>query len=256
MDRVVGVRVPVISEDDAVRRAQVLAEQGGRRLLGVAGPPGAGKSTLAAGLAAALGPLAVLVPMDGFHLASNQLHRLGLADWKGAPETFDAAGLVALLRRLRSTEDEVVYAPTFDRDLEEPIAGAIAVPRTVPLVVIEGNYLLHDPAVDGRSDDLRPDHELAGGAPAGVRDRGVGIDLRQAGEPVPGRQPWGQLRPLLDECWFVDLDPVERVRRLVARHVRHGRSREAATEWVLRSDERNAALIELGRERADLVVAR
>ncbi len=116
---------------------------GPRRLLGLAGPPGSGKSTLAARLVAQLGPLAALVPMDGFHLAQAELERLGRADRKGAPDTFDAAGYVSLLRRLRDQEpDETVYAPVFRREIEEPVAGAIPVPPEVRLVVTEGNYLL------------------------------------------------------------------------------------------------------------------
>ncbi|MCB5181556.1 nucleoside/nucleotide kinase family protein [Streptomyces antimicrobicus] len=127
------------------RRARALATAGGRRLLGIAGPPGAGKSTLAGHLAAALGPdLAVVVPMDGFHLAQAELVRLGRADRKGAPDTFDAAGYAALLRRLREPGRAVVYAPAFDRSLEEPVAGSIAVGPGVPLVITEGNYLLHE----------------------------------------------------------------------------------------------------------------
>ncbi|WP_399070389.1 nucleoside/nucleotide kinase family protein [Streptomyces stackebrandtii] len=130
-------------------RARALAEQGSdtrhRRILGLAGAPGAGKSTLAARLVARLDGLAVLVPMDGFHLAQAELERLGRAGRKGAPDTFDAAGYTALLARLRAPEPgTTVYAPAFDRSLEEPIAGAIPVPPEVPLVVTEGNYLLHD----------------------------------------------------------------------------------------------------------------
>ncbi len=112
-------------------------------MLGITGAPGAGKSTLAAALVQALAPDAVLVPMDGFHLADAELHRLGRHERKGAPETFDAAGYVALLRRLRERVDDVVYAPSFRREIEEPIAGTIAVGRDVPLVITEGNYLLH-----------------------------------------------------------------------------------------------------------------
>jgi len=123
-------------------RAEELARSGERRILGITGAPGAGKSTLAEQLGAALGPRAVTVPMDGYHLAGRELDRLGLADRKGAPETFDGAGFVALLRRLRERRGEVVYAPEFRRDLEEPIAGAIPVPDDVPLVITEGNYLL------------------------------------------------------------------------------------------------------------------
>lgn len=126
-------------------RAATLATRGSRRILGIAGPPGAGKSTLAARLAEALGPeTAVVVPMDGFHLAQAELARTGLADRKGAPDTFDVAGYVSLLRRLRGADGATVYAPAFDRSLEEPIAGSIPVTPCVPLVITEGNYLLHD----------------------------------------------------------------------------------------------------------------
>ena len=135
------LRSPVSSE--LLDRARRLIVPGARRILGITGAPGAGKSTLAAGLVQALTPDAVLVPMDGFHLAAAELHRLGRHDRKGAPCTFDEAGYVALLRRFRDRVDDVVYAPAFRREIEEPIAGAIAVDRDVPLVVTEGNYLLH-----------------------------------------------------------------------------------------------------------------
>jgi pantothenate kinase len=124
-------------------RARVLAGAGGRRVLGIAGAPGSGKSTLARQVVAALGPdTARLVGMDGFHLAQAELERLGRADRKGAADTFDAAGFAALLRRLRDAREAVVYAPVFRREIEEPIACAVPVPREVPLVVTEGNYLL------------------------------------------------------------------------------------------------------------------
>ena len=81
--------------------------------------------------------------MDGFHLAQSELDRQGSANRKGAPHTFDPAGYAAMLRRLRQPNpDEVVYAPDFRRDLEEPIAGALAVPAQTRLIISEGNYLL------------------------------------------------------------------------------------------------------------------
>ncbi|MCF3963485.1 nucleoside/nucleotide kinase family protein [Streptomyces fuscigenes] len=199
-------------------RAHRLAAPGGRALLGVAGAPGAGKSTLARRLVETLrqrhgAGTAVLVGMDGFHLAQAELERLGRADRKGAPDTFDAAGYAALLARLRAPRPgEVVYAPAFDRSLEEAVAGSVAVPPDVPLVVTEGNYLLHDAA------------------------------------------GWAPVRGLLDEVWFLDPDPAARVERLIQRHVRFGRERAAAEAWVARSDEANARLVEAGRDRADLVV--
>ena len=119
-----------------------------RILVGITGAPAAGKSTLATSLVEALraeyGPTAAIgVPMDGFHLANAELSRLGLANRKGAPETFDAAGFVHLLRRLRSPhEGEVVYAPSFNRGLNESIGSAIPVAAGVRTVVVEGNYLL------------------------------------------------------------------------------------------------------------------
>lgn len=118
---------------------------GQRFMLGLAGAPGAGKSTVAARLLAALPGRAVVVPMDGYHLANTELARLGALDRKGAPHTFDAAGYVAMLARLRlRAPGEVVYAPEFRREIEEAIAGAIAVPHDIELVITEGNYLLLD----------------------------------------------------------------------------------------------------------------
>ncbi|AOP46073.1 nucleoside/nucleotide kinase family protein [Streptomyces lydicus] len=127
------------------RRLADRATPGRRRLLGITGPPGAGKSTLAAHLVAELAGRAALVPMDGFHLAETELRRLGRTDRKGAPDTFDPAGYAALLTRLRSPEpDTAVYAPAFDRRIEEPVAGSIPVAPHIPLIVTEGNYLLLD----------------------------------------------------------------------------------------------------------------
>jgi pantothenate kinase len=129
-----------------VARASALADSAGagpgRALLGIAGAPGAGKSTLAAALADALGDRAVVVGMDGFHLAGAELRRLGRADRKGAPDTFDGHGFVVLLERLARRGAATVHAPVFDRVLDEALAGAIAVPPEVPLVIVDGSYLL------------------------------------------------------------------------------------------------------------------
>lgn len=129
---------------------QVARLGAGRRLVAIVGAPGSGKSTLAEGLVAAV-PGAVLVPMDGFHLDNRLLDQDGLRARKGAPETFDAAGFVALIRRLKQG-GAVVY-PVFDRDRDLAVAGAGRVEEQARLVVVEGNYLLLDRA---------PWRELAG----------------------------------------------------------------------------------------------
>ncbi len=186
-----------------------------RRIVGVTGAPGVGKTTYAAGLVAAsnaAGVPAAAVPMDGFHLADVTLAALARLDRKGAPDTFDAWGYAALLGRLRAERDHVVYAPGFERDLEQPLAGAVGVPPEVGLVVTEGNYLLLD------------------------------------------RPEWRAVREQLDEVVFLVTDHEVRRRRLVARHVEFGKSPEAAAAWVARVDEANAELVAATAYLADRVV--
>lgn len=116
-----------------------------RVVVGIVGEPGSGKSTVAQALAEQLdagGSLTAVVPMDGFHLANAELTRLGRAARKGAPDTFDALGYEALLRRIRSATDVTIYAPAFERSIEEAVAGSIPVPPEVSVVLTEGNYLL------------------------------------------------------------------------------------------------------------------
>ena len=192
-----------------------------RVVVGLAGPPGTGKSTVAAALVArlrVLGTPTALVPMDGFHMDQRELVRLGRAERKGAPDTFDVGGYLALLRRLRAADEPVVLAPRFDRDLEQSVGSALPVPSAVRVVVTEGNYLLLRAADLGRpaSDDV-------------------------------SMTAWKKVRDHLDACWFVDVDPEVRTERLVARHVAHGRSPEAAREWVMRNDEVNARLVDSTR---------
>lgn len=190
-----------------------------RILVGIAGPPAAGKSTMALSLVEALrrefgDGTAVAVPMDGFHLANAELDRLGLADRKGAPETFDAVGFVHLLRRLREADGELVYAPTFSRVVNESIGSAIPVGPKVRVVVVEGNYLL-----------------------------------------LP-YEPWSHVRGLLDLVMYLEAPHPARIGSLLRRQQARGLGRQAAHDWVHHSDERNAALIEATRHRADVVLTR
>ncbi|MBU2670745.1 nucleoside/nucleotide kinase family protein [Actinoplanes bogorensis] len=187
-----------------------------RVLIGLTGPPGAGKSTISelmvTGLDEHLPGQVALVPMDGYHLAQSAIERMGLADVKGAPETFDGAGYVALLQRLRSESDTTIYVPEFRRALDDAVAAAIAVPPRVRVIITEGNYLLLD------------------------------------------RAPWNGVREMLDEAWYVELDHGTRIDRLVERHVRFKDDLATAQRRATGSDQRNAELVARSKDRADLVL--
>ena len=202
---------PTLSMPDALARATALATSGGRRVLGLVGPPGAGKSTVSTALQRVLGAAMVVVGMDGFHLANAELIRLDRRQRKGAPDTFDVDGYVRLLTRLRA-QSGPLYAPRFDRELEESIGSAVLVEAGTALVVTEGNYLLHD--------------EFG----------------------------WDEVRPQLDEVWYLHLNDAERRRRLVQRRLDHGDTVEHAAHWVEHVDEPNAVLVAATRHRADAVV--
>jgi pantothenate kinase len=183
-----------------------------RFLLGIAGPPAAGKTTLASALAAIVRErrgthFAVVAPLDGFHLPNRTLDERGLRAVKGAPETFDVEQFVRLLQRVRGVGDTILW-PDFDRSLDEPTPDAIAIPPEARLVITEGNYLL-----------------LA-------------------------RPGWSEVQPLLDDVWYVDT-PWDVLRsRLIARQLAGGRSEEEAVRHVDGSDLPNAKVVARTQVRA------
>lgn len=205
--------------DGLLTAIQTLMERDERVLLGITGEPGAGKSTLAASLLEQLdSDKAVVLPMDGYHLAGVELERLGRTHRKGAIDTFDAHGFVHTLERIArqcgpgDAVPEAVYAPAFDRGLEEPIAGAVAVRADHSVVIVEGNYLLAE------------------------------------------QEPWSRIPALLSSTWFLSVATELRQRRLIARHERHGVPPAAAQAHALGSDQANAEFIASTAHRADLIV--
>lgn len=203
--------------DELAAAAVALVGDRRRVVLGIAGAPGAGKSTLAEALVGAVGARegedwVAHVPMDGFHLADVQLDRLGSRSRKGAPDTFDADGYAHLLQRIVVEPDSWIYAPGFDRTLEQPVAAAMFVPPSARLVVTEGNYLLLS------------------------------------------EERWERARAQLAEVWYVSGDDDLRRSRLVDRHVTFGKEAADAAAWVEQTDEANAAVVVAAAERADRVV--
>ena len=191
---------------DAAVRLTKQAESG-RAVVGITGAPGAGKSTLAAELETALrrrGLLAGSVPMDGFHFSNAVLDELGRHQRKGAPDTFDVDGYLAILDRVRQAapegEPREVLAPVYRRDLHEPVAAGTRVAGR-GIVVTEGNYLA----------------------------------LNSLG--------WEGARERIDLLVMVEVDEAELIRRLVARHMSFGRHRADAGHWVRAVDLPNARLV-------------
>lgn len=185
-----------------------------RFVLGIAGPPAAGKSTLAAGLVAALnaggGEPAAVAPMDGFHLTSAALAATGSLHRKGEPDTFDVAGFVARLAALRAAPSgSPVSWPTFDRVLDDPVPDGVVF-TTQRIAVVEGNYLLLD---------------------------------------EPG---WREARGFLDTVWYLDATDAVLEPRLRDRHLAGGKSAAETENKIAHSDLPNARTIAGSRPRADV----
>lgn len=211
---------PVTLQDLLERTRRLAASSTAPVVIGVAGAPGAGKTTLVESLVSELNKGVpdpehqqfAHVPMDGFHLSDQELTRLGLLGRKGAPETFDVHGYAATLHRLRTPRAAVVYAPGFERTIEQPIAGVIPVCPSATTVLTEGNYLLLD------------------------------------------RPEWQQVRDQCTEIWYCEQEDELRIQRLIQRHIHFGKTRADAEAWVHTVDEKNAQLIRSTRGKADLVV--
>ncbi|MWV59073.1 metallophosphoesterase [Rathayibacter sp. VKM Ac-2754] len=209
-----GSAPPVLRTVDQAVALVVDAAVGHRLLVvGVTGAPGAGKSTLAAELRGRI-PGALVLGLDGYHLSQARLRELGRRERMGAPDTFDTAGFVAALRRLRRAErGDVLRVASFDRSIEEAIPeGAVLPISDATVVLVEGNYLL----------------------------------LEEEG--------WGEVAPLLDLALHLRIDPEVRRRRLAARHLRFGKTLDDALAWSAGPDERNAERIEAAADRADAIL--
>lgn len=197
------------------RLGDMLDAASNRVIVGIAGAPGVGKSTLVAALAEELNARrpgsTVVVPLDGFHLAASVIAGDDRAERRGAPDTFDPAGYAHLMQRIRADEEPEVYTPVFSRDIEDPVAAGVLVAQHHRIVLTEGNYLLLD-------------------------------------EPA-----WRRARACMDAVWFLDVDADLRRQRLLERHLRFGKTRERAEAFALGSDERNAQLIDATRGWADMV---
>ncbi|MEO7124792.1 MAG: nucleoside/nucleotide kinase family protein [Nakamurella sp.] len=210
----VATAIPLTTAE-LVERVQVLAKPGERRILGIAGAPGAGKSSLAALLARALGPnRAALADMDAFHLSNEILHHVGRHGYKGAIDTFDDAGYASLIQRLAAAApgERAIYVPRFEREIEESINAAVAIPSEVPLVITDGNYLLAETGA------------------------------------------WPNARSAMSEVWFLAPAREVRHAQLIARHQQFGRTLVEAEARALGTDEINAQLVLGTASRADLIL--
>jgi pantothenate kinase len=184
-----------------------------RIIIGIVGKPASGKSTLVKNIGKLYkNESLAIVPMDGYHLSNEVLKKLKLRNKKGAPETFDALGFTALIKRIKSHLKADIYYPIFHREIEESIANEGVVHAGIKIVVVEGNYLLHN------------------------------------------KNGWHGVASALDESWFVDINEGKRMSRLIARHVKYGKTHEEATAWARGSDQDNAEIIGQSMKKADYII--
>jgi pantothenate kinase len=186
-----------------------------RFIIGIAGPPGSGKTTLADELCKAMiarDETAVVVPMDGYHFDDIVLNKRGHRARKGAHYTFDAAGFVHLIKRIKSNENNIAI-PVFDRTIELSRAAADVIEASTRFIIVEGLYLL----------------------------------LK--------REPWTALKPLFDISIFLDVPKAELERRLTQRILHHGHDLEYAKNWIASNDMLNADEVISNSATADLTVS-
>jgi len=194
------------------------ADKDNRFILGIAGAPASGKSTVSKWLSETINrrferEIAIIVPMDGFHRYNEELERLGLRQLKGVPETFDAEKFINCLKSIRKDKQETIRCPEYDRTRSsDPIEEAIVVTPDHRVIIVEGNYLLMD---------------------------------------IP---PWRQVKPLLNESWYLSRSVEKTYPALIQRHMNGGMTREEAEAKVASTDLPNSALVKQTKHRADKVI--
>ena len=199
---------------EIVMRLRQQAEPFSRFMVGIAGPPAAGKSTIAAQLRNELvkaGESAIVVPMDGFHFDDAILNARGHRPLKGAPYTFDVGGFEVLLKRIKARESDIAI-PVFDRSMELSRNAADIVTDEAKFILVEGNYLL----------------------------------LKTA--------PWDRLKPLFDFTLYIEVPEAELVRRLMQRWHEHGFDEAYAKNWIASNDLLNIRTIQADSTKADMVI--